>query len=55
VALAFLLCQDFPVFPIVGCRTVEQLDSSLGAATLRLELDEVDYLSDGRRSRDSPA
>jgi aryl-alcohol dehydrogenase-like predicted oxidoreductase len=49
VALAFLLCQDFPVFPIVGCKTVDQLVSSLGAATLRLSPEEVGYLETGRR------
>jgi aryl-alcohol dehydrogenase-like predicted oxidoreductase len=37
VTLAYLLSQPFPVFPIVGCRTVEQLRDSLSAAPVRLE------------------
>ena len=32
VALAYLLSQPFSVFPIVGCRTVEQVRASIAAA-----------------------
>jgi aryl-alcohol dehydrogenase-like predicted oxidoreductase len=44
VALAYLTSQDFPVFPIVGCRTMGQLAASIGAAAFRLEPQEVRYL-----------
>lgn len=37
VSLAYLLSQPFPVFPIVGSRTIEQLRDSLSAAPVRLE------------------
>jgi aryl-alcohol dehydrogenase-like predicted oxidoreductase len=48
VVLAYLLSQEFPVYPIVGCRTVEQLDASMGAAALRLDPEELEGL-EGRR------
>jgi aryl-alcohol dehydrogenase-like predicted oxidoreductase len=47
VALAYLTSQDFPVFPIVGCRTIEQLRTSMGAASFRLDPSEVGYLATG--------
>jgi aryl-alcohol dehydrogenase-like predicted oxidoreductase len=37
LALAWLLSRDFPVLPIVGCRTPGQLEDSIAAARLRLE------------------
>jgi aryl-alcohol dehydrogenase-like predicted oxidoreductase len=37
VALAYLRSQPFPVIPIVGCRTMEQLEDSLGAGDFRLD------------------
>lgn len=45
VALAYLLSQPFPVYPIVGCRTVEQVRDSCGASDLRLTSEEVDFLA----------
>lgn len=36
VTLAYLLSQPFQVFPIVGCRTPDQLRESMAAATVRL-------------------
>ena len=54
VALAYLLCRDFPVFPIVGCRTPEQLGASLQAATLRLHADEIAYLETGLSRAGAP-
>ena len=45
VAIAYLLSQPFPVYPIVGCRTVEQVRDSFGAADLRLTPEEVGFLS----------
>jgi aryl-alcohol dehydrogenase-like predicted oxidoreductase len=44
VALAYLLGQPFPVFPIVGCRTVEQVRSSTAAAALTLTPAEIAIL-----------
>lgn len=44
VAVAYLLSQPFPVFPIVGCRTVEQVRSSVAAAELTLDPTEIAYL-----------
>lgn len=40
-ALAYLLSRPFPVFPIVGCRTEEQLGDSLKAAALQLTDEQV--------------
>lgn len=36
LALAWLLCQPFPVVPIVGCSRIEQLQESLGAIDIEL-------------------
>lgn len=47
VALAYLTSQEFPVFPIVGCRDLEQLAASMGAAGFRLEPEEVRLLERG--------
>jgi aryl-alcohol dehydrogenase-like predicted oxidoreductase len=37
LVLAWLLTRDVPVLPIVGCRTVAQLDDTIAAAGLRLD------------------
>ena len=37
LVLAWLLARGFPVLPIVGCRTPEQLEDSIAAARFRLE------------------
>ena len=37
LVLAWLLARDVPVLPIVGCRTVAQLDDTIGAAGLPLD------------------
>lgn len=44
VALAYVLCQSFPSFAVVGPRTHEQLQSSLRGAELELSQDELDSL-----------
>jgi len=44
IALAFLLSQEFPVFPIVGCRTIEQLQESCKAADLVLTKEQMQVL-----------
>lgn len=38
IALAYLLHQPFPVYPIVGPRSVAQLDDAMGAADVELPL-----------------
>ena len=47
IQIAYLCSQpySFPVFPIVGGRTVEQLRESLIGASLTLERDMIDYLT----------
>lgn len=45
VALAYLIHQPFPVFPIVGCRTVEQLDASCASTEVRLSSEELAFLA----------
>lgn len=46
VNLAYLLGQPFPVYPIVGCRTVEQVRDSCAAAGLHLTAAELAYLTE---------
>jgi aryl-alcohol dehydrogenase-like predicted oxidoreductase len=36
IALAYLLCQPVPTIPVIGCRTLAQLQDSLGAAAITL-------------------
>jgi aryl-alcohol dehydrogenase-like predicted oxidoreductase len=45
VALAWLLHQDFPVFPIIGTRNPEHLREDLGAAQVRLTAEQVRWLA----------
>ena len=44
IVLAYLLSQPFPTIPIVGCRRVEQIQSSVGSVDLTLTIDELTYL-----------
>jgi 1-deoxyxylulose-5-phosphate synthase len=44
IALAFLLSQPFPVFPIVGTHSVENMRRNLEACELRLTQSECRYL-----------
>jgi aryl-alcohol dehydrogenase-like predicted oxidoreductase len=48
VALAYLLSQPFPVFPIVGCRTVDQVRASTAAGSHTLDAAEIAFL-EGRQ------
>jgi aryl-alcohol dehydrogenase-like predicted oxidoreductase len=48
VALAYLTSQSFPTFPIIGCRTLQQLEESVRAGDLQLDANTVSYLRDGR-------
>jgi aryl-alcohol dehydrogenase-like predicted oxidoreductase len=45
VALAWLLHQPFRVHPIIGPRTVAELDESLGALEIELQPDELRWLA----------
>ncbi|WP_159881818.1 aldo/keto reductase [Paenibacillus puerhi] len=44
IALAYMLAQPIQTFPIVGCRTDEQLSDSLQAADIRLKPTQIAYL-----------
>jgi aryl-alcohol dehydrogenase-like predicted oxidoreductase len=44
VNLAYLMAQPFAVYPIVGCRTVEQVADSCAAAHVELSAGEISYL-----------
>jgi aryl-alcohol dehydrogenase-like predicted oxidoreductase len=42
--IAFEMANLFPAFPIVGCKTVAQLDDSLKAFNVTLTQEDVAYL-----------
>jgi len=44
IMLGYLLAQSFDTFPIIGCRTLEQLEDSLQAADVELTREQVEYL-----------
>ncbi len=45
IVLGYLLGQPFPVFPIVGPKTVADLEESLSASEVTLTADQVDFLT----------
>lgn len=45
VSLAYALNLPFPIFPIVGPATLAEVESSLGALTLVLSADEMEWLN----------
>lgn len=45
VALAWVLCQPFPTFPLIGPRTVQETRSSLAALDMQLTKKEMEYLN----------
>lgn len=45
MALAYLIGQPFPVFPIVGCRSANQLLDSCGAAEIFLMQEQIQFLA----------
>lgn len=47
IVLGYLQAQPFTTVPIVGCRTVEQLQDSLKAAEVKLDAAQVQYLEGG--------
>ena len=47
VALAFVLAQPFPSVPLIGPRTLGELDDSLKAFEIKLTSDQVSWLDNG--------
>ncbi len=47
IALAFVLAQPFPVIPLIGPRTLGELDDSLSALDIRLTPEQVAWLDKG--------
>ncbi|NLS07340.1 Gfo/Idh/MocA family oxidoreductase [Rhizobium sp. P32RR-XVIII] len=50
IALAYLLAQNLPIFPIIGPANLTELRDSLGALGVTLTQDEVRWLKDGDAS-----
>jgi aryl-alcohol dehydrogenase-like predicted oxidoreductase len=44
IALAYVLNQPFPTFPLIGPRTLEELRTSLPGLDISLSVDEVKWL-----------
>jgi aryl-alcohol dehydrogenase-like predicted oxidoreductase len=47
VALAYVLAQPFPVIPLIGPRTLDELQNSLSALDIALSPDQVTWLEGG--------
>ncbi|WP_105382949.1 aldo/keto reductase [Neorhizobium alkalisoli] len=47
VALAYVIAQPFPVIPLIGPRTVGELEDSLSALDIRLSPEQVRWLENG--------
>ena len=45
ISLAYVMQQPFPIFPIIGPRNLEELDSSLGAVGVQLSEEEIRWLN----------
>ncbi len=45
IALAYILCQPFPTFPLIGPRTIEETRTSMPGLDVQLTKDELAYLS----------
>lgn len=45
IALAYVLCQPFPTFPLVGPRSPDEIRSSLSALNIELSPNEVKHLN----------
>jgi len=44
IALAYILSQPLNIFPLVGCRSVEEFDANVGAIDIELTAPEIAYL-----------
>jgi aryl-alcohol dehydrogenase-like predicted oxidoreductase len=51
VALAYLLVQPFPIFPIIGPATLAELRDSLGALRTKLSPQDAAWLKNGPEPR----
>jgi aryl-alcohol dehydrogenase-like predicted oxidoreductase len=47
IALAYLMCQQFPVIPILGTSSAAHLKESMAAAQIRLSEGQVTWLEKG--------
>ena len=47
VALAYVIAQPFPVIPLIGPRTVGELEDSLSALDIRLSPEQIRWLENG--------
>jgi len=47
VALAYLMCQDFPVISIVGTRNLGHLNDAMGATGVEMSRDQLRWLREG--------
>ena len=47
VALAYCMAQDFPVLPLIGPLTLQELEDSLGALDITLTPKDVRWLEEG--------
>lgn len=47
IALAYVLAQSFPVIPLIGPRTTQELDDSIKALDINLTPDQVKWLENG--------
>ena len=50
IALAYVLNQPFPSIPLIGPRTLGELDDSLKALDIALSPDDLAWLDDGYRT-----
>lgn len=55
VALAYVLAHPFPSVPLIGPRTLDELDDSLKALNIKLTPDDVAWLDGGMRLREGAA
>ena len=49
IALAYVLAQPFPTFPLIGARTLAETRTSLEALTINLTPEEISWLESGTR------
>src|SRR5688500_12419594 len=47
VALAYVLAQPFPSIPLIGPRTLDELDDSLNGFSIKLTPEQVSWLENG--------
>ncbi len=51
VALAYVLAQPFPSVPLIGPRTLDELEDSLQALDIALSPEDVEWLDNGPERR----